>query len=46
VTPDREEPIMPKATIYQGDFRFPKKKAALPECRFPMKWEIKNNAPK
>jgi hypothetical protein len=46
VTPDREDPIIPKATIYHGDLRLPKKKASLPECFFPMKWEIRNKVPK
>ena len=29
VTPDNEAPIIPKATIYQGDLRFPIKKELL-----------------
>ena len=29
VTPDKEALIIPKATIYHGDFLFPKKKASL-----------------
>ena len=29
VTPDNEAPIMPKATIYQGDFLLPRKKVVL-----------------
>ena len=27
VIPDKEAPIIPNATTYQGDFRFPRKKA-------------------
>ncbi|GAH25059.1 unnamed protein product, partial [marine sediment metagenome] len=33
VTPERDAPIIPKETIYQGDFLFPRKKAALSALR-------------
>ena len=33
VTPESEAPIIPNATTYQGDFRFPRKKASLSACR-------------
>jgi hypothetical protein len=33
VTPDRESPINPKATTYQGEDRLPKKYAAFPALR-------------
>jgi hypothetical protein len=33
VTPDRDAPIIPNATIYQGDCRFPRKKEALSALR-------------
>ena len=29
VTPDKEVPTIPMETMYQGDFRLPKKKASL-----------------
>lgn len=40
VTPDKEAPIMPKATKYQGDCLFPVKKALaspLPEVKYEMR---------
>jgi hypothetical protein len=46
VTPDSEEPIIPKATMYQGDLRLPRKKAAFSECFRPIKYEMVINAPK
>jgi hypothetical protein len=44
-TPDNEAPIIPKATMYQGDFLFPRKKAAFPAF-FPVKKEIINRVEK
>jgi len=36
VTPDIDVPIIPKATMYQGDLRFPRKKVSLSD-RFGIK---------
>jgi hypothetical protein len=33
VTPDKDAPIIPKATTYQGDLRSPRKKASFPAPR-------------
>ena len=45
VTPDREAPIIPMETMYQGDFLFPLKKASLSAFR-PVIQEIKINTEK
>jgi hypothetical protein len=45
VTPDNEAPIMPYATTYQGDWRFPVKKESLFALRDVM-CEIKISKPK
>jgi hypothetical protein len=39
VTPEREAPIIPKATTYQGDLLLPIKKEALSAWR-PVTWEM------
>ena len=46
VTPDREAPIMPNDTMYQGDSRFPRKKASLSEWRLPAHRETQSSRPK
>jgi hypothetical protein len=40
VTPDKLVPIIPKATTYQGDFRFPVKNASLELFLAAVKYEI------
>ena len=45
VTPDKEAPTMPNATTYQGDFRFPRKKASLSALR-PVRLATHINKPK
>ena len=39
VTPESEVPIIPKATMYQGDSLFPKKNDSFPSF-FPVNREI------
>jgi len=39
VTPDKEALIIPNATMYQGDFRLPRKKASL-FAFLPVKYDI------
>ena len=45
VTPDREAPIMPKATRYQGDWRPAWKKSSF-ESDLPVKYEMSSNRQK
>ena len=45
VTPDNDAPIIPKATIYQGDLLLPRKKDSL-FAFFPVMWEIHIRIPK
>ena len=46
VTPDMDAPTIPNATIYQGDFLFPRKKASLLAFRPVIKWLNTYNAAK
>ena len=46
VTPDKEAPIIPNETIYQGDWRFPRKNASLLVVRRLVIREMSNSSPK
>ena len=43
LTPEMEDPTIPIATIHQGDFLFPRKKASLPVLFLPTMKEISSN---
>ena len=46
VTPEIDVPIMPNATMYQGDFLLPRKKALLPSFFLPVMNETSSSRAK
>jgi hypothetical protein len=44
VMPESEDPIIPNATTYHGDFLLPRKNASSSECFLPVIHEIVNRA--